>query len=83
MAETTDTIAVPRELLERIGKCLSATNDRICVVDDLCEIGIKADIIEYMQSLLTAMKASLGNDPDGITDLMPEVDELLRGVQHG
>lgn len=72
-----NTIAIPRELLERIGTCLRATNNRHVVIDDLCEIGIKADAVDRTHSLLTAMKHSLGNDPDGLTDLIPEIDELL------
>lgn len=74
------TITVPVELLKRISTCLTATNDRLVIVDDLCRIGIKADIIDHMESLLKAMQASLGNDPDGITDLIPEIDELLEAA---
>lgn len=70
-------VTIPRQLLERIGECLIATNDRLVVIGDLISIGLMANGSEELPSLLTAMRASLGNDPDGLTRLMPEIDGLL------
>lgn len=71
-------VPVPRALLAKINDSLRRTIDRQVVIDDLCAIGLSADTPDRMGSLLLAIQASQGNDSDGLTDLAPAIDELLR-----
>jgi hypothetical protein len=70
-------VSVPRALLANILASLRATNNRLVIIEDLCVIGIKADDADCAGSLLHAIRHTMGNDPDGLTDLMPEIEGLL------
>ena len=81
-AQVENTIAVPLQLLLNIRRAIGDTIDRQVVIDDLCTLGIGNPFSDCTDSLLTAIKASQGNDADGLTELTTEIDALL-GVQHG
>lgn len=71
-------VSIPSAVLANILASVRGTIERLVVIDDLCTVGLLANCPDSTDGVLKAIRHTMGNDPDGLYDLVPEIEELLR-----